>query len=214
MSWKWQNGEAHLDKSANQVQLLLTAGYDTSNPIPVPFISPTDSYRTLGVFLSPSGSTKKAYEILLGYSKEYASAVASSTITSKESYVSYTMFLIPKLCFPLPALTLTEQQCNRIQSPALNATLPKLHMNQHTARSIIHGPLELGGINLPHVYTYQSIGQLELLLGHLRAKDKTGDLIQISISNLQLIVGSTTSFFKLSFPKYTKWITQGWLTSI
>lgn len=43
---------------------------------------------------------------------EYASTVASSTLTSEETYVSYMMFLIPKLCFPLPALTLTEQQCN------------------------------------------------------------------------------------------------------
>jgi hypothetical protein len=77
-----ENGEAYLDGSANPAKLLLTAGYNTSNPIPVPFLSPRESYRTLGVFLSPSGSTKKAYEILLGYSKDYANTVAKSTLTS------------------------------------------------------------------------------------------------------------------------------------
>jgi hypothetical protein len=72
----------------------------------------------------------------------------------------------------------------------LNAVLPKLHINQHTTHSIIHGPTEQGGIILPHVYTYQCIGQLELFLGHIRSLDKTSELIMISVSNLQIIKGS------------------------
>jgi hypothetical protein len=36
----------------------------------------------------------------------------------------------------------------------------------------------------------------------------------ISVSTLQLLDGSSTSFLHLSFPAYAKWIEQGWLTSI
>jgi ribonuclease HI len=215
MAWKWQNGEAYLEPTANSSsQLLLTAGHNLSDPIPVPLLSPLDSYRTLGVYISPSGSTKKAYNILSSYSLNYASAITSSSLNKEEAYLSYMTFFLPKIRFPLPALTLTEQQCAKIQSPALNALLPKLHFNRHTARSIIHGPIKFGGVNLPHVYTYQCIGQLELFLGHIRSQDKTSELIMISISNLQLIVGSSTSFFNLPFPQYAKWVIPGWLTSL
>jgi hypothetical protein len=36
----------------------------------------------------------------------------------------------------------------------------------------------------------------------------------LSITNLQLIIGSSTSLFRLSYPKYAKWILQGWLPSL
>lgn len=49
---------------------------------------------------------------------------------------------------------------------------------------------------------------------HLRAEDKVANLILISMSTLQLIVGSATLFFNLQFPKYRKWIEHLWLTSI
>jgi hypothetical protein len=36
----------------------------------------------------------------------------------------------------------------------------------------------------------------------------------ISLSYLQLLIGSDSSFFHLPYPKYAKWIEQGWLTSL
>lgn len=42
------------------------------------------------------------------------------------------------------------------------------------------------------VYAEQGIGQLRLLLGHLRVEDQTEKLILVAMSFLQLIVGSST----------------------
>jgi hypothetical protein len=47
-----------------------------------------------------------------------------------------------------------------------------------------------------------SIGQLRLLLGHLRLQDKMANLILIDISYLQLLVGSATLFFNLPYQQY------------
>jgi hypothetical protein len=86
ISIQQQLREAHFNTTATtSTKLLLMAGYDTSNPIPIPQVSPLESYRTLGDFISPSGFTKKAYEILTGYSRDYASAVTGSTYTSDEA---------------------------------------------------------------------------------------------------------------------------------
>lgn len=87
-------------------------------------------------------------------------------------------------------------------------------MNRNTARSIIFGPVEFGGLNLPDVYCSQTISQLTLFLSHLRAHDKTGRLILISMSYLQITIGSNISFLHKPFTTYTKWIDQNWLTSL
>jgi len=94
------------------------------------------------------------------------------------------------------------------------ATLPKLKLNRNTSRAIIHGPSRYGGLNMSHVYGEQGNGQLRLLLGHLRNRDHTGELIIIAMSYLQILTGSTRCFLNLPFAKYSKWMERTWLTSI
>jgi hypothetical protein len=111
-------------------------------------------------------------------------------------------------------MTLSATQCSQIQSPALRALLPKLHLNRNISRNIIHGPLVYGGLNLPHLYTLQGIGQLKFLLGHLQAQDKTSKLILISHGYLQLVVGITENFLNVSYAVYHHWACPSWLTSV
>jgi hypothetical protein len=97
---------------------------------------------------------------------------------------------------------------------SLNCTDHKLHPNRHVAISIIIDPEEYGGLNIPHAYFLQSIGRINLFIGHLQARDKTGSLILISMSNIQITVGSSTPFLHLPYSKYSRWIEDMWLTSI
>jgi len=213
MHWQWINGATILDPIDHDRQLLLTAGFDQTL-IPVSQISPFDSYKTLGAYLSPSGSSTKAIEVLRSKAENYASHVTGSSLNREEAYWSYILYFIQKVGFSLPAMTFMEEKCNFIQSPAVNAVLPKLHLNQHTARSIIFGPSEYGGLNLPNLYCSQGIGQLHLFLGHLGEQDESGRLILLSMSYVQLIIGSGESFLHKPFPKYERWLDHNWLTSL
>jgi hypothetical protein len=96
----------------------------------------------------------------------------------------------------------------------LRTLLPKIHINGNTVRTIIFRPEELGCLALPHIYTEQGISKLYLFLGHLRLQDKTGKLIEIDISYIQLFTGWTTFFFNESNSQFQNWIDSGWLTSI
>jgi hypothetical protein len=215
MSWKWSNGTASLEAPvATSPQLLLTAGYDVENPVPVPQLSPYDSYKTLGVILSPSGSNTQSYRTLHAKGTEYASHITGSSLSREEAWCSYILHFLPAVNFSLPVSNFTETQCEKIQSPAVMAVLPKLHFNRHTARSIVFGPVVMGGIGLPHTYANQSISQLQLFIGHIRSADKTDKYIRITMSHLQLLTGSDTAVLQLSYPKYDKWIDHSWLTSI
>ncbi len=136
----------------------------------------------LGVRISPSGSTCLAFETLRQQSQDFAARVSSSKLSRKATYWAFWQYYTPKSVFPVPALTLTRTQCNKIQAPALSATLSKLHLNKNTSRAIAHGPAKYAGLGLPSLYTRESIGQLRLLLGHLCLTDKTANLILIDIS--------------------------------
>jgi hypothetical protein len=67
------------------------------------------------------------------------------------------------------------------------ALLPKLHLNRHTSRTIIFGPVDIGGLALPTLYGMQAYGQLRYFLGHIRLNDTTGHLILVSLAYLQLL---------------------------
>jgi hypothetical protein len=213
LTWKWDKGVARLLTPAQApAELQLTAGY---NPIPVavPRICPSSGFRTLGVHISPSGSLHLSIKQLRGASLNYANANTGSRLNRSATLWSYLMYLMPKLAYPTPALTLTQEECQRILSPSLMAVLPKLHVNRHTARSIVHGPASLGGLHLPTIFSEQSSGQLSYFTSHVGLGDKTGKLLLISLTYLQLLSGSCSPVLNLPFPTYKKWIEPSWLLS-
>ncbi len=79
--------------------------------------------------------------------------------------------------------------------------LPKLHINRHTACSIVFGGELYGGLALPNPFITQGVDKLRLFLGHLRIQDRTGQLIHIDMSYLQLLAGCGTLFLRHQFLK-------------
>jgi len=205
LTWRWDKGVAKLLTPAQApAELKLTAGY---NPIPVvvPRLCPSSGF--------PSGSLHSSIKQLHGASLTYANAITGCRLNKSATLWSYLMYLMPKLTYPTPALTLTQEECQRILSPSLMAVLPKLYVNRHTARSIVHGPESLGGFHLPTIFSEQSSGQLSYFVGHVGLGDKTGKLLLISLTYLQLLSGSCSPILNLPFPKYKKWTEPTWLHS-
>jgi hypothetical protein len=103
--------------------------------------------------------------------------------------MSYIQYLLPKQRFQPPLLSLSQQDCDELTSKIFMALLPKLHVNRHTARSIVFGGEKYGGLALPNLYITQGVDKLKLFLGHLRIQDRT-----IDMSYIQLLTGSGTLF--------------------
>ena len=141
----------------------------------------------------------------------YAGLLSNSPLMRCEAYFSFILYFFPKVSYALP---LTTFKCTYLQAPAMSAFLPKIGLNRQTSCHIINGPTDYGGLQLKDTYTEQGIGQLGLLLGHLRNCDQTGTMLTIAISIQQQIVGAKGLFFNLPFPKYAGWIECTWLTSI
>ena len=78
-----------------------------------------------------------------------------------------------------------------------------------TSRAIIHGPEELGGFNIPHLYAIQGTTKLMTIYKHMQANTEMGQLITLNINWLQLTVGWETQIFedtrKITYVK-TNWL--------
>ena len=214
ISWRWKNGRAKLATIEQApAALRLTAGMSLQKET-VPRLQPTETYRTLGVFLNGKGCMKRPLAIQRGRSAEFAGKIGPVHMNAVTAYFAYMLYFCPKIGYALPVSTFTFRECGYIQAPALMAILPKLKINRNTARAIIHGPQKFGGIQLRHAYAEQGHGQLRLFLGHLRNRDHTGELIHVSLSFLQITVGSTRLCLNLPFKYYAKWVENSWLKSL
>jgi hypothetical protein len=137
MTWLWNNGLPRLATARqSSAHMVLTTGYNMLQDI-VPRIEPTMGYRTLGVYVTPSGTYTKQAKVLRGYAETFRDQLSSSTLTPTEAYCCLMLYIRPKISYPLPCVSLTETQCRHIQAPVMEAILPRLHLNHHSPRAVI-----------------------------------------------------------------------------
>jgi hypothetical protein len=214
MTWLWKNGLPHLATARQSpAHMVLTTGYHRIQDV-VPHIEPSEGFCTLGGYLTPSGNYSKQAKVLRGYAETFREQLFSSTLTPTEAYCCLMLYIRPKITYPFPCVSLTENQCRHIQAPILEAILPKLHLNRHSPRAVLFAGPRYGGLNLAENYSDLGYGHLQYMVGHLKLGDEVGQLIISLITHTQLNVGSCTPFFQLAFPSYEKWIDHTWVTDV
>lgn len=117
---------------------------------------------------------------------------------------------MPKITFCLLITTFTMEQCNKIQCPVFQATLPRLGLNRNFPRAVIYGPTRFGGLAFPHLYTEQGLLHLKWLIFFARNMRQTSTLFNITLRHTQLEAGIGVSIMKLN-PKLS-YLTESWLT--
>lgn len=156
----WKNGIPQLATvSQSPAHLALTTGTSTLLDH-VPRLEATTGFRTLGVYVTPSGNFKRQAQVLRQHAESFKANILPSSLSPSEAYCCFMMYIRPKINYPLPCVSLTQAQCRYIQAPVLEAILPKLHLNRHTPRAVLFAGPRYGGISLPETYT--DLGQ-----GHL-----------------------------------------------
>jgi len=119
------------------------------------------------------------------------------TCLALNTLLFHILFFILKINYPFPCISLhildaISVWCITVHSP--HGIHTKLHLNHHTTWSIMHGPLDLWGLVLPQLFTYQGINKLQLLLGHMHLHNNTGTFPCICLFYLQFLMGSDTFY--------------------
>ena len=175
--------------------------------------SPKTGRRTLGVRIAPAGNWNDEFKYRRQQARTLAQQLNNVKITKETAAIAYRMVICPKLEYPLGITQFTQQQCDQITAPVISAVLASLGYNRNMPRTVVYGPIRLGGIGLHDMYIEQGLRQIMLLVGHIRQGSETRFLIEASIKWCHIQAGS--EFHLLEHPEFpVDYIESCWIMCI
>jgi len=118
--------------------------------------------------------------------------------------------------YPLTATTLTSEQCQKIMSPILVQGLPLAGFVRTFPHALAHGPLHSCGINIPNLFTKQTLAHIHMLLKFSnQPQDLTGFLLRATGELMRLELGVQGQLFEaptiLQDVVMESWLKHTWL---
>jgi hypothetical protein len=153
------------------------------------------AHKTLGCFKAIDGNEKEQISYLHTKSNKFARCLHNANLTRKQANMAYKMIYIPSMKYGLPACSLPLNTIESIQNSTLDKFLPFMGYDHGSPRAMIHGPLEMGGAEIPHLYTEMMGMKLETIICHIRADTVLGKSFRININNIQLCSGIEKPIF-------------------
>jgi hypothetical protein len=92
--------------------------------------APGEGHRTLGFFMTGDGTCSAHKKVMTDKASLYATSIQYSSMWKGESVLAYNSFCWPSLGYGTPTTTLTQKECYNIQSPVVNAILPKMGISR------------------------------------------------------------------------------------
>jgi len=125
--------------------------------------------------------------------------------------------VLQKLTYPLATTTFTCQQCQHILAPALTQDLARVGVVCTYPRTLAHGPLQYGGLDIPNLYSEQAIAHIHTILQYGPCRDnRTGHLLHSFSEALWLELGYSGDLMEapvcLSDHITKSWIKHVWLS--
>jgi len=174
----------------NQKRGKLTIKNDLRQRVEIPRLEVHEARRTLGVRIAPDGNWENEVDYLLSVTSDWKVRMAASHLSHFDALFSLKNVVLCKLAYPLVTTTLTRQQCHTIMTPLLQQGLPKAGVIRTFPRALAHGPLQYGGLDIPHLFTEQVIAHIQTILRYGPDKsDPTGHLLHTTAEAMRLEIG-------------------------
>ena len=157
---------------------------------------------TLGVVLAPDGNNKDAVAYLRKKAETWASYIQTGHINRTDAWQALDSTIIKTIQYPIPALCLTQKECNHIMDPIIKASLPKSSIARTYPHKVLYGPKEEGGLDQTNLYIKQGTTKIALLTEHLALQTMTGELLRCSIEAAKVEVGVGGNIFELNYDMY------------
>jgi len=158
-----------------------------------------EASKMLGVWLTPNGDNTKLVKELRQSAIEWGSKVRSGNPSRKEAWQALHSNITAKLKYPLPACTLTEEECKSIMYPAIKAALPKAGITSNIAADIRDGPSLSGGSGLLSLFHYSGTSRTSMIVEQVARRTPTGMFLLTCIEDLVLDSGLYGSLWQMPF---------------
>jgi hypothetical protein len=215
IAFRWKDGKAKMVQIKQSHKGINLTSKIEGTKVGIKRKAPSDSHRTLVFHLQRNEKTDSHKKEMREKSESFGEAIRGSIPKRGESSTVYNCYYMPSIAYSTPATTLSFKECDDLQKNVVNAILPKMGITSKAPRTVVFGTPRYGGIGLDHLAAVQSHGEHQYLLGHLRCRYTTGQLIRMMMEFTQMECGCTCNVFEQSYKHYSgAIIDENWITSI
>ena len=176
------------DLSSNGVQITIKEP-DTNQLTEIKHLDCNTAHRTLGLYKTLTGDQKEQIKQTKTKSETISRAIGAAHFTRKQAKTAWNAIYITGVTYPFVATYLEENELVKIENSAIVNFLPKMGYNRNTARAVVYGPEEHGGIGIKSLYAEQLLAQITALIQHTRLESPLGRTILINLEWVQIIAG-------------------------
>ena len=170
-----------------------------------------DGKETLGVILAGDGNNRAMIQKMRQKAEEWRKLIRSGHLEPSTAWHGMNSTILRTLYYPLPALTLTKEECRHIMAPVLQAGLNAAHMSKNLPRDLVYGHIEEGGLGVKDIYHEQGVSHLYYLTKHLEHDGITGKLLRCTLEAAMVELGSQRQLFSLDYNRYSPILTDCWI---
>ena len=177
-------------------------------------LDPDEAAKALGIYLAANGNWSHEIEYLKEKATEYARQIKRSPVDHNEAWLSYTHTIRKTMEYPMPALTLTEDQWDGIFTIINQAALPKSGFVRTFTKDVLYGPRRYQGMGTYHPFFLQELTHLRDFVDHVNRQTTCGIRLQITAEQLRLETGFPGPLTEVDYGTISPHITECWMKTL
>ena len=165
-------------------------------------LPPDEAKEMLGVNLAPNGNNNAQLDIIKEKMRKYAEYIRTGHVNRHEAWISLSMMALKSFEYSLPAMTLTEKECNEIMKPLLKQFLPKMGINRNIKRDLLYAPTNVQGFNVKNPFITQGVSHVKDITENLWKQTTTGAMIRCNLEQLRIEMGDNKTILESNYEEY------------
>jgi hypothetical protein len=188
------------------------------NPLPtleiLTRLEPSETRKTLGVYVAMDGNWRKQTEILITMAMKYVELLWMSHADRNLTWYAFYTSFMKSLEYPMEAACLTKDQWNDVMvQPLVGTVLQRCGITSTFPRDLLFTSLQYQGLGARHPYYQQEIQHLSVLITETaNPESPTGQLLAGETEDLRLELGLPGEFTDAPWERLGTAVTHTWLT--
>ena len=146
--------------------------------------------KMLGCYNDITGTNTASFKSIQQNAMKKATKLFNSSLDHRCAFRYYHSIYLPSVLYSFPTNSISSHKLRKLDSQTVRLILPKLGYNRNTAKAIVYGPKQFGGIDLRSLCDKQGLAKLEHLVKHLRTPVTQASLhFQIALHWVQFTSG-------------------------
>ena len=213
ISFKWTNGIAQYDYQSNVEPITIEDSNGNKKVIEKLHIK--NGWKGLGVIASPAGCWNDHVQYLIEDKIiPWNNSIRSSYLQKHDVYRAAFTSIFKTIDYTLPATSLNETQCKKINAQLHKRYLPRIGVDNHMPLEYRYSPKKYQGLGSLNVHVKQFTEKIKILLTHAGTQSQLGKSIQLMLESIQILIGANKPIFSLPFSTYGCLAEKGWIQEL